>query len=148
MRAFVGRNRLGLMVSTEIRKRTEPPYWVKILSGSVGSTLTALVVTPLEVVKVRVQSQPVGYHSLPSNVSLCSRGCGTFVLNNGLGDCLLPKSAVPWFDSKGELKEKAHVSEKTKGTMSMLRRIFTKEGFSGLYAGIQPTLVRHSFELI
>lgn len=124
------------------------PFWVKILSGSVGSTITALVVTPLEVVKVRQQSQPVANLrvGMPSNVSLCPRGCGTFVLNNGLGECILPRSAVPYFDpNTGRLKEELKVTKssvtRSNGTFGMLRRIFAKEGFSGIYAGLAPTLV-------
>jgi hypothetical protein len=117
------------------------PYWVKLLSGSVGSTLTAFLVTPLEVVKVRLQSQSAGYHALPSNVSLCPRGCGTFVLNNGLAECLLPKSAVPYFDpSTGRVKNEFCVT-KSRGTFGMLRHIFASEGFPGIYAGLAPTLV-------
>ena len=123
-----------------IKASPAPSYWVKIVSGSVGSTLTALLVTPLEVVKVRQQSA-VSPPRLPPNVSLCPRGCGTFVLNNGLADCLLPRSAVPYFDaSTGQLKEKPPAGA-SRGTFSTIRRIFMKEGLAGIYAGLYPTLV-------
>jgi hypothetical protein len=53
----------------------------RIISGSVGSLVTALAVTPLEVVKVHLQNaRPAagGASSLsaplPSNVSLCPKG--------------------------------------------------------------------------
>jgi solute carrier family 25 protein 39/40 len=135
------------------------PYWVKMTSGSVGSIVTALAVTPLEVVKVRQQQQAYNTRStsttssLPSNVSLCPRGCGTFVLNNGISDCVLPKSAVPYFDAtSGKLKEMTTASAKrttnsnyrsssNSGTFSTLRRIFLQEGVSGIYAGLGATLV-------
>jgi hypothetical protein len=109
----------------------------KIISGSIGSIFTAAAVHPLEVVKVRRQaiSSP-----LPSNVTLCPQGCGTIVINNGLGDCTLPKSAVPYFDSTtGKLKELP--TTKLTGTFGTFRRILMNEGLSGLYAGLKPTLV-------
>jgi solute carrier family 25 protein 39/40 len=130
-----------MITKTPVEHNPPSPFWAKILSGSVGSTVTALAVTPLEVVKVRQQSQPSSSPALPSNVSLCPRGCGTFVLNNGLSECLLPKSAVPYFDpSTGRLKETPQIS-KSRGTFGTLRRIFITEGFTGIYAGLVPTLV-------
>ena len=117
-------------------------YGAKVISGSVGSVLTALVVTPLEVVKVRMQAQPPPISlpsNVPSNVTMCPRGCGTFVLNNGLTECVLPRNAVPYFDATtGRLKHKLPVEN---GTFSMIRRIFLQEGLQGLYAGLSPTLV-------
>lgn len=89
-----------------------------------------------EVVKVRRQAQT---STLPSNVQLCPRGCGTFVLNNGLGDCLIPRNFVHYFDaSTGEIKEGMRIADR--GTFGTLRRIFVKEGIGGMYAGLAPTL--------
>jgi solute carrier family 25, member 39/40 len=175
------------------------PLYARIVSGSVGSVLTSLLVTPLEVVKVRQQamsfeqqqqqqqqvlrnpqhpsgvpisnsrsgSAGMGSAVTPSpgsnSVSLCRRGCGTFVLNNGLIDCILPKSAVPYFDrttgllteaARGTLAAAASPADSTAaaqrnnkpnnkpaGTFAMLRRIFRREGLEGIYAGLRPTLV-------
>jgi solute carrier family 25, member 39/40 len=175
------------------------PLYARIVSGSAGSVLTSLLVTPLEVVKVRQQamsfeqqqqqqqqmstlrnaqhpsgvptsntrggSAGMGSAVTPSpisnNVSLCRRGCGTFVLNNGLIDCILPKSAVPYFDrttgllteaAKGTLAaaspadsaaaaQRNNKANKPAGTFAMLRRIFRREGLEGIYAGLRPTLV-------
>lgn len=110
--------------------------WAKIASGSIGSVCTATAVHPLEVVKVRTQAKPF---AVPSNVALCPQGCGTFVINNGLGDCTLPRSSVPYFDSAtGKLKELPRT--KRTGTFGTFRRILVNEGLSGLYAGLAPTL--------
>lgn len=145
----------------------------RIVSGSIGSILTSLVVTPLEVVKVRTQNEPAAAISSTrtmattppnSRVVPCPRGCGTFVLFNGQMECTLPKSSVPYFDhvtgklvpapcppqlrqqrppttvskNVGAVKPSRRASV---GTFSMMRRIFVKEGFPGIYAGLRPTLV-------
>jgi solute carrier family 25 protein 39/40 len=93
-------------------------------------------VTPLEVVKVRQQSQIPS--QVPTKVSLCPQGCGTFIFNTGHGarDNILPKSRVPFFDSSGKLKDRLV----ERGTVKLLRTIFRKEGVSGLYAGLGATL--------
>jgi len=132
----------------------------RIISGSVGSLITALAVTPLEVVKVHLQNNPIAPNNgcstvaasaVPRHVSLCPKGCGTFVLNNGLFDCVLPKSSVPYFDHYGNLKDCELSSAKNyshhkrsganRGTFSMIRKIFVTDGCRGIYAGLAPTLV-------
>ena len=117
----------------------------RIASGSVGSVVTSLVATPLDVVKVRMQSlgKPES-KKLPRNVRPCPKGCGTFVLNNGQLDCVLPKSLVPYFDKEGNLTERARATAQSRqnlGTFAMIRRIFQQEGYAGIYAGLRPTLV-------
>ena len=132
--------------------------WAKILSASVGSAITALAVTPLEVVKVRQQAAginsvaspplqtPVSVGSLPPNVlaTPCPRGCGTFVLNTGLGEYLTSRNKAGYFDPKtGALKQQKSVAEvlKTGGPLRIIRSIFVNEGLGGIYAGLAPTLV-------
>jgi solute carrier family 25 protein 39/40 len=131
--------------------------WAKIVSASVGSTITALTVTPLEVVKVRQQAvgfTPVGSQilqitanaNLPPNVSAspCPRGCGTFVLNTGLGEYLTSRCKAGYFDPEtGSLKQQKAVAEvsRTGSPLRIIRSIFMNEGFAGIYAGLAPTLV-------
>eukprot|EP00529_Nitzschia_sp_RCC80_P002088 CAMPEP_0113511840 /NCGR_PEP_ID=MMETSP0014_2-20120614/38986_1 /TAXON_ID=2857 /ORGANISM="Nitzschia sp." /LENGTH=94 /DNA_ID=CAMNT_0000408089 /DNA_START=38 /DNA_END=319 /DNA_ORIENTATION=+ /assembly_acc=CAM_ASM_000159 len=43
-------------VNDRRRKKCDDSSWARIVSATVGSTITALAVTPLEVVKVRQQS--------------------------------------------------------------------------------------------
>jgi solute carrier family 25 protein 39/40 len=112
----------------------------RILSGSVGSIITALAVTPLEVVKIRQQShgvKPISY----SNFSLRSlksiggvepcRVCGTIVMSNGLMECSIPV----------ETTSTRSAPQHTSGTFRTLVSIFKHEGWSGLYAGLKPTLL-------
>jgi len=137
--------------------RYDGEAWTKIVSASVGSTITALAVTPLEVVKVRQQAagftpvgtpplQPPATPSLPPNVSSspCPRGCGTFVLSTGLGEYLTSRDKACYFDPKtGALKQEKSIEEvlKTRGPLRIIRSIFANEGFAGIYAGLAPTLV-------
>jgi solute carrier family 25 protein 39/40 len=123
------------------QKESKAFLWTKIVSGSVGSCITAFAVHPLEVIKVRRQAQSPTASSLPSNVTLCPSGCGTFVFKNALTgvNCLLPKSAVHYFDdSTGNIKDGLRINER--GTIGTFRSILRKEGLIGLYAGITPTL--------
>lgn len=136
------------------QQHQDPPASLlpRMIAGSIGSIVVALVVTPLEVVKIRQQAGRTATATAPTplpvpvprNVSLCPRGCGTFVLNNGLMECTLPKSCVPYFDGKGQLTEAAKkvvTQNRPIGTLAHVRQIFLQEGMAGIYAGLAPTLV-------
>jgi len=117
----------------------------KLISASIGSIITALTVTPLEVVKVRQQAAGLAppMNALNRTPKFCP-GCGTFVLSTGLGEYLTSRSKAGYFDPKtGILKQKETITEvsKTGGPLKILRRIFLTEGFAGIYAGLAPTLV-------
>lgn len=100
----------------------------RIVAGSIGSIVTALAVTPLEVVKVRQQTAP----PKATTVRPCP-SCGIFVLNNGLMECIVPRKSVPYVDKPKVIGNL--------GTFGTLRQIFVKEGIVGIYAGLAPTLV-------
>jgi solute carrier family 25, member 39/40 len=77
---------------------TADPIVARIISSSIGSIITALAVTPLDVVKVRQQAlsaEPFAKDALAH----CTR-CGAFVMNNGLihGELVLPKKMSPHFN--------------------------------------------------
>ena len=149
----------------------------RIIAGSIGSLITALAVTPLEVVKVRQQAL-LGQAALAPSLSIVTKSinnvkneklkhaslssaasikrcpdCGVFILNNGLMECLVPKSTIPYFQSvlpysfspnstcvngTGSINKSQEIEN---GTFRLLRSIFQKEGFKGIYAGLTPTLV-------
>ena len=117
----------------------------RILSGSVGSIITALAVTPLEVVKIRQQSsgvKPISYNNFSSGVEPC-RGCGTLVLNNGLMECSIPVETAATTSTTRSIAAAASSAAppQTSGTFRTLFSIFKHEGWSGIYAGLRPTLL-------
>ena len=119
----------------------------RIISGSIGSIITSLVVTPLDVVKIRMQAAVPEVQASPSppssaNLVRCPRGCGTFVVFNGHMDCVLSKRSVSYFDSVGSLTQQANVSATSGGgPLRLVRNIFATEGLQGIYAGLFPTLL-------
>lgn len=133
----------------------------RIISGSTGSIIYALLGTPIEVVKVRQQTVPQDYSFSSSlrrqgnPVKKLLRSRGTILLNNGL---MLPMDAFPClvapnggayktdysicsrlFESRRTAS--SIVQQQSSGTFRMLNAIFRTEGLSGLYAGLKPTLI-------
>ena len=115
-----------------------PSLFPRILSGSIGAVVTALAVTPLEVVKIRQQLAP------SPTVRPCP-SCGTFVLNNGLMECVVSRKLIPYANVPPKIAKVAGAAGGTgaagDGTFSVLRHIFATEGVAGIYAGLAPTLV-------
>lgn len=135
-------------------------YTARVVSASVGSVITALAVTPLEVraaallhahdnrvqtthqvVKVRQQSanqQPFAVNALGQ----CSR-CSLFSLDNGLihGELVLKKDRSPHFSWCAEHPTTSKPSQLPSATLRAIRHIYRYEGISGVYSGLGPTLV-------
>jgi len=120
----------------------------RILSGSVGSIITALAVTPLEVVKIRQQSLailPTPRACSPANIQIqeltlkqMSRvgpcpSCGTLVFRSGIMECVLPMDSTS-VGRSARLPSGA-------GTFRTLLAISRQEGLGGLYKGLGPTLI-------
>jgi len=112
--------------------------FARVVSGSVGSIMTSLFVTPLEVVKVRLQNSysevaAPARTQLPANVVACPRGCGTLVELDYVHKNVAQQARIPYTET--------HTPYSRLGTFAMVKRIFEEEGWSGIYAGIRPTLV-------
>lgn len=120
----------GAELTTEMEHKSS--LFARVVSGSIGSFITSLVVTPLEVAKVRTQM----HSPKPTVIQPCPKGCGTFVVFNGHLDCVLPESC---FAKKSTAA--GRTTRPLPGTLSLIRTIFAQEGFNGIYAGLRPTLV-------
>lgn len=111
----------------------------RMMSSCTGAILTSLFMTPLDVVKIRLQSQ-----QKPFRTGLY------FVYNNGLMDCLCVCSHCnengngsvqqsqpqprfkPWYGRPG------HFS----GTLDAFVKIARNEGITALWSGLPPTLIQ------
>lgn len=116
----------------------ELPLSQRMLAASTGALLTALAVTPFDVVKTRMQvgAEPSSPKHPIGELASCPR-CGVFVLNNGLMEHTLSKHDCAFF-----VRASGGVEQETAGaTLAMLGRIGRTEGARGLYAGLGPTLM-------
>ncbi|ROT42320.1 solute carrier family 25 member 40 [Sodiomyces alkalinus F11] len=132
----------------------------KMFSAMSGSFLTSLLMTPLDVVRVRWQSQPVptgnstcfspiilttkSLNTMPSTnigVTACCRE--VFFMNNNAEYCVAmpPRSGaaanMPAAECAVEEIERRTISS----TMDGLRKIARNEGLTSLWRGLSPTLV-------
>ncbi|XP_069504485.1 mitochondrial glutathione transporter SLC25A40 isoform X2 [Ambystoma mexicanum] len=95
----------------------------QIIASSTGALLTSLIVTPLDVIKIRLQAQVQ-----PFTKGKC------FVYCNGLMDhlCVCDNgNSKVWYKAPGRLK----------GTTDAFVQIVRNEGLKSLWGGLPPTLV-------
>lgn len=105
------------------------------MSSCVGAVLTSVIMSPLDVVKIRLQAQ-----QKPFKVGSC------FIYSNGLMDCLCvcshchgdanSKNSVssrirPWYERPGHFN----------GTLDAFIKITRTEGVTALWSGLPPTLL-------
>ncbi|XP_016977126.1 solute carrier family 25 member 40 isoform X4 [Drosophila rhopaloa] len=117
-----------LILNADPRYRIKPMQ--QVVSALIGGLITTFVVTPLEVVKTRVQTQHA-VRQRPTVAKLC------YVFHNGLmthvcrsSDICIPK---PGRDPR-DLRP-------LRGAMDAFVKIVCSSGLSGLWAGLSPTLV-------
>ncbi|KAM4874409.1 mitochondrial glutathione transporter SLC25A40 isoform 2-T2 [Thomomys bottae] len=109
--------------------QTEEPQRVKVtplqqmLASCTGAIMTSLMVTPLDVVKIRLQAQ-----SNPFPKGKC------FMYSNGLMDhvCICEEAGnKAWYKKPGNFR----------GTLDAFLKIIRNEGIKSLWSGLPPTLV-------
>jgi solute carrier family 25 protein 39/40 len=107
----------------------------RIVSATAGALLTSLVVTPLEVVKVRLQSQASMISAQTTDLSKARTPfecphCKDIIFDNGLMEHRFPKGVI-------DCKSHAH---QFSGTFDALRWIIRCEGVGALFNGLSATL--------
>lgn len=98
------------------------PYQ-QIVASCTGAFITSVFVTPLDVVKIRLQTQ---------QKAMLSNKC--FLYCNGLMDHLCPCT-------NGKMPEWMRRNGKFNGTIDALVKISKTEGVTSLWSGLSPTLV-------
>ncbi|MCJ1473334.1 hypothetical protein MMC13_001985 [Lambiella insularis] len=156
------------MDDIEPEVETEISAGQKMLSAVSGSLLTSLLVTPLDVVRVRLQSQPPAYTpstsrstSVSSHIpqpftnsppNLGSTACckEVFWVNNNAQYCFAnPASSSPTISALSHSTTTSATDcavDETRrknftSTFDGLRKIARNEGLSSLWRGLSPTLV-------
>lgn len=99
--------------------------WQQVIASGTGAILTSIFMTPLDVVKIRLQAQ----------VEPMARG-DCFIYCNGLMDhvctCLNGNgNGKPWYKAPGYFN----------GTLDAFAKITRNEGIARLWSGLPPTLV-------
>jgi len=115
------------------------PHHAKLVAAATGSTLTALTMTPFDVVKTRLQTQPVRPKPLfpqpppnaccqPANVP-CVRRMSTAALNAAEGELV-----CVW--DHGVFR-----TERVNGFYDAVKHVWRAEGIPGLWKGAGTTLL-------
>ncbi|CAJ2499944.1 Uu.00g027970.m01.CDS01 [Anthostomella pinea] len=134
------------------------PAGQKMLSAISGSLLTSLLVTPLDVVRVRLQSQgsspqplaDLQKHAIsspnafrPSNLGVTACCREVFFMNNNAEVCVV--GPRPEGLGGGAAAAECAVEEAQKrsfnSTFDGMKKIARNEGFTTLWRGLSPTLV-------
>ncbi|TFK77042.1 mitochondrial carrier [Pluteus cervinus] len=115
------------------------PFHAKVVAGGIGSTVTALTMTPFDVVKTRLQTQPPVPKRLfprpPLNtccqnpqLSSCTRGMSS------LARPLAAEVVCVW--EHGVFR-----TERVNGFLDAVRHVWRAEGLPGLWKGVGTSLV-------
>eukprot|EP00931_Biecheleriopsis_adriatica_P012810 TRINITY_DN114067_c0_g1_i1.p1 TRINITY_DN114067_c0_g1~~TRINITY_DN114067_c0_g1_i1.p1 ORF type:complete len:351 (-),score=33.98 TRINITY_DN114067_c0_g1_i1:126-1178(-) len=131
-------------MSSSSRQSTEAGVstGTRILSACAGSAAVALIVTPLDVAKVRMQAASTGHSSArsacPHGHGSCPRECPLFYCSNGITEHCFHKSDARW---KHCFQTSHPRSELRPGMLGTMRSIWREAGVAGLYAGLPITFL-------
>ncbi|KAK2778076.1 hypothetical protein FQN52_002906 [Onygenales sp. PD_12] len=130
----------------------------KMISATLGSLLTSLLVTPLDVVRIRLQSQtPIlraapdlipaaAFRELPPNLGVTACCREVFWVGNNPQFCMVGQNGAAIGSPSAGLEVPGCAVEETQrktftSTLDGLRKIARNEGVSTLWRGLSPTLV-------
>lgn len=122
---------LAKPVAMKIVNERDVSYRKRLMSSSVGALLTALLATPLDVVKTRLQ---INHTRVRAVASPPNQRRTYYQFNNGLMDHLLSSNKGPVSVAH------PHPPKQFKGATDTLVRIVRYEGVGKLYSGLAPTI--------
>ena len=125
---------------TSSNERNGLTFNQRLLSACSGALVTTFFMTPLDVVKIRLQAQSPSVHthhmSHALNPLTCSK-CTHFSYRNGLMEHTLPKSS-PILDP---VCKHGLSPPRLQGTFDAFFKIYRYEGLFSFYRGLTPTLL-------
>ncbi|KAL0951104.1 hypothetical protein HGRIS_007841 [Hohenbuehelia grisea] len=117
------------------------PFQAKLVAAATGSTMTALTMTPFDVIKTRLQTQPPQHQPLfprPPQNSCCQPTSAACVRN-------MSSLARPLTTAGEELvcvwDHGVFRTERVNGFLDAVRHVWRAEGLKGLWKGAGTTLV-------
>lgn len=84
---------------SKLSSQPQHPSWAPMVAGASARTLTATVISPLELIRTKMQSKKLSYLEIGNNIKSLVQSQGWWSLWRGLGPTLLrdvPFSAVYW----------------------------------------------------
>ncbi|XP_076299072.1 mitochondrial glutathione transporter SLC25A40 isoform X2 [Lasioglossum baleicum] len=121
-------------------KSMEQPFWVPMLAGAIARIWAATLVSPLELIRTKMQSQRLSYAEILQALKTVVRQNGIFGLWMGLGSTLLrdvPFSAIYWLNY-----------ETIKKTFRGAQQTFTFNLAAGAVAGSVAALLTIPFDVV
>lgn len=125
------------------RENDQSTKYVPVVAGSVARSISTTLVTPLELIRTKLQSERMSYKDLGRTVRNAVEAGGIMSLMQGLGPTLLrdiPFSAVYWFTYE-ELKA---VQLGQEAAEPSLHQSF----YAGALAGALAAVLTHPFDII
>ncbi|KAI9599108.1 mitochondrial carrier domain-containing protein [Syncephalis fuscata] len=133
---------LSSTASSQLANSPLNEYYYKAVSACAGALITSLLVTPLDVVKTRLQSQPVSTNiakELPCRYNHTACLCPPRITLTNVAS--LYKSKLLWAAHKARMPSShASSSRPIRGTWHGLFTIMRHEGATTLWRGLVPTL--------
>ncbi|KZC08835.1 Solute carrier family 25 member 40 [Dufourea novaeangliae] len=136
----------------------EQPFWIPMLAGAIARVWAATLVSPLELIRTKMQSQKLSYAEIMQALKTVVRHSGVSGLWMGLSSTLLPGAiagfiaaflTIPFDVVKThrqiDMGEKEIYSDKpgrSSGTWTVIRKIYHQNGVKGLFTGLIPRVIK------
>ncbi|GMH71280.1 hypothetical protein TL16_g05610 [Triparma laevis f. inornata] len=124
--------------------KEQTPLQILLTASTTGAILTALLVSPLDVLKVRQQTSSflprVTTKYVGKNVVVESKLKDLVIVNAGITKCLIPSTAIGT-DCAPKKIPTSQASAATQRLPPTLSNIIRTEGVTSLYRGLTPSLI-------
>jgi len=118
--------------------------YTPVLAGSLARVLAGTLISPLELIRTKMQSEQLNYHQLGTAIKHTVEQGGFLMMMRGLGPTLLrdvPFSAIYWFGYEYMKSLQMKVTSRTEPT-------FTQTFVAGASAGTVAALITLPFDVV